>query len=127
MPGGDFSGGICLFPNADLISGIFRKVVGSPLWLAQSRLGITLLTSKLPTLLIADGADIDLLKLFIKTTQQAYKILDTIRWDVRFFAIGESSDQIRHGLLAAKLISFTDAGYGALQGSASIEACFAGW
>ena len=70
------------------------------------------------------GGDRDILVYLIKTDQIVYKILDSADWAVWYLPI-EEVDMKKNGA-QWQLLSFSDAGFGALRDSSSIEAFFIG-
>ena len=95
-----------------------RKLVGDSLWLAQTRYDIRFLTLKLASLLIPASRYVALMSIFVKTMLQLYKVIDSEGVAIRYRPFPVSLDRNGH---RGQIICYSDAGYGKLRGSSSIE------
>ena len=101
-----------------------RKLVGASLWLTQTRYDIHFLTLKLATLLIPASQDSAIMSIFVKTMVQLYKVIDSAGLIICYRPFPLVADRDGH---RGQIICYSDAGYGTLYGSASIESFVLGW
>ena len=118
----DFFGDHKRYTNPVQLSKITRAIVGSCIWLCQTRFDIGFLTLKAATLITRVCQNEDSLRSLIEVFEQIYRILaakSAVIWYHEFVP----SSQIPR----CQILAFSDAGLGSLEGSASVEAGYLCW
>ena len=105
-----------------------KQLVGSLIWLGQTRFGVAAVTTVIATSMTTAATDIDkalvILKLYNKTVKSLRTNKDVIWYRPLWKGSTPTVEQLLH---CCSLFTFTDAGFACLEGSFSTQALVIGY
>ena len=115
-----FFGAMGKYKTEDAVQYALRRLIAASIWITQSRFDVCYLVIDVSAMLADSSMGHAILKSFLETSASMYRILDSRDVLICYHGLPPSlSSAYPYG----QVIFYSDAGYGTLRGSSSVEAC----